>query len=568
MRTARDVFATLLRLPAAQGGLVPFTMFPALDELLTAYDARDSVTGLPRYDEILYFVPKKFGKSEAGGGLGLTELVGGVDPDREIIVAASDLEQSRLFTFLSACRFVRRNKWLSKHVRILKGELVYTEAVTDPRTGGRHHHDHVMRVVAARDPKSLEGGRQTLTIVDEAHTATYDTVAALARSPARTYSRVVYLSYAGRRVDAVAGNVLWDVLARARAGTDPHLCLIERAGEGCWRECPWITERFIAQQRRQWAHVPSVFSRYYLNQWASGDEGSFLTADEIRDALDQAHVEPRAPVPGATYGLGLDLGLTHDLTGLVLSHAAPDGRLVVDMVRHWRGTRQQPVDLLDVETTVAALARTFRAALHVDQWQGALLMQRLQRQGIPRVTAHTLESSKLDAYASLVKGLFSARQVRVPPDPELILQLETIQGEELTRRDRIRFTSAPGQHDDLIAALCLSTEAQTRWRDVRGRLHIASTNLGRPQMAEISRCVAADVLGLSHQELACPLIEATSAHPGCRRCAPFAAALERQEATVRAGGPWRAIHDIASEWRPCSFVSAWQFGATCERLGL
>lgn len=291
MLTAREVFTRFLRLPATGGGLRPFILIPVLDEYLTAYDARDAA-GLPIYDEVALSVPKKFGKSEIGGGSGLTELIGGVDPDREVVVVASDLEQSRLFTFQSAIRFVRRSPWLSKHVSILKNELVYRQTVTDPKTGGKDRQEHVMRVLAARDVKSLDGGRQTLTIVDEAHSATYATLSAIGRSPARTYSRIVYLSYAGRRVDAVPENLWWSVVQRGRKGDDPHLKLIERRGPDAWKEAPWITERFIRQQERQWQHVPSIFQRYWCNEWAAGDEGSFLTTQEIRDAIDANHVNP------------------------------------------------------------------------------------------------------------------------------------------------------------------------------------------------------------------------------------------------------------------------------------
>lgn len=553
-QTAREIFTRLLRLPSPAGRLVPFTIFPALDELLTAYDLRDPVSGLPVYDEILYFVPKKHGKSEAGGGLGLTELVGGVDPDRDIAVAASDQEQSYLFTFQSACRFVRRNAWLSKNVRVLKNELAYKETVVDDRTGGRHTHDHVMRVVAARDPKSLEGGRQTLTIFDEAHSATYDTVAALARSPARTYSRVLYLSYAGRRVDAVAGNVLWDLLARGRSGTDPHLCVIQRSGEGSWKECPWITPRFIEQQRCQWSHVPAVFKRYYLNEWASGDEGSFLSAEEIRDALDRAWVEPIAPDPGRRYGLGLDLGLTFDLTGLLLSSVGPDGRLRVDLVRSWRGTRQKPVDLTLVEAAALDVACRFQAPIHVDQWQGALLAQRLTRQGVS-VTSHTIESAKLDSYASLVKGLFRERQIRVPNDAELIQQLETIQGEQLLRRDRIRFTSGPGQHDDLVVALCLSMEGHVSWREVRGKHFIRHTTLGRLIMAEQDGCL---IEKQGHWgRVVCPLLPAgTSPHTGCRRCPGYASAHAAHQQYVAEGHEWVPLSVfVQDKMHPNAWVS-------------
>jgi hypothetical protein len=553
--TAREVFDRFLRLPAPGGRLKKFEMISPLDEYLTRYDATDPATGIPVYDEIALSVPKKFGKSEIGGGTAITELIGGIDPDREVVVVASDLEQSRLFTFQSACRFVRRSPWLSKHLRILKNEITYSQVVVNPDTGARDKQEHVLRILAARDVKSLDGGRQTLTIVDEAHSATIETLSAIGRSPARSYSRIVYLSYAGRRVDSVPQNLWFSVVQRGRKGDDATLALIERRGPDAWRDAPWISERFIEQQRRMWAHVPSIFARYWENEWAAGDEGSFLTTQEIRDAIDLTHVPPEGPQPGYRYGLGLDLGLTHDLTGLVLSSVGPEGRLRVERVHHWRGTRTTPVNLIEVEATVLAWSRLFDAPVHVDQWQGALLAQRLTQQNIS-ITPHTIESSRLDSYASLIKGTFSQRQIKVPNDPELVQQLETIQGEELTRRDRIRFTSGPGQHDDLIVALCLALEAHVTWRDVRGKVILRSTSLGRPVMAEQQGCLAEQTIANASGGVRCPIAgEGASAYAGCRRCPGYVSAVTAHDAHVASGQPWIDLPTFATKhMRPNRWV--------------
>lgn len=211
---------------------------------------------------------------------------------------------------------------------------------------------------------------------------------------------------------------------------------------------------------------------------------------------------------------------------------------------------------MDVERTVLALARRFNAPIHVDQWQGALMAQRLQQQRVS-ITPHTIESARLDSYASLVKSIFSQRQITVPNDAELVQQLETIQGEELTRRDRIRFTSGPGQHDDLIVALCLSCEAHVSWRDVRGKLHLRSTNLGQPIMAEQQGCAVetyhADAYGFA---VHCPIAgEGPSAYPGCRRCPGYTSTLTAHEQYLATGAAWMDLPTFATtRMRPNRWV--------------
>src|SRR5262249_10868021 len=162
-----------------------------------------------QYDELFANWIKKSGKSETGGGLTIAELIGGTEPDREIVIVSSDLQQSQNLKFSSAKRFVSRNPWLSRHVRTLRTELGYRERVTDPRTGGRYVLDHVVRAVPARDYKSLEGGRATLTVYDEFHAVNLETVSALAPAPTRKFPRIIYFSYAGLRVDQQEGKPLW-----------------------------------------------------------------------------------------------------------------------------------------------------------------------------------------------------------------------------------------------------------------------------------------------------------------------------------------------------------------------
>src|SRR5262245_20038463 len=134
--TAREFFARYLRVPEiGTRRLVPLVFHPEQAALIDAFDARDAA-GAPRYDELANLWAKKTGKSETDGGLALAELATNVsEPDREVIIVASDLAQSKEYTFQSARRFVDRDAYLRKHFRVLSTEIVYRETVTDARTG-------------------------------------------------------------------------------------------------------------------------------------------------------------------------------------------------------------------------------------------------------------------------------------------------------------------------------------------------------------------------------------------------------------------------------------------------
>ena len=324
--------------------------------------------------------------------------------------------------------------------------------------GGQHKEEHIIRAVPARDAKSLHGNRATLTIFDEFHAQSWDVVEALGRAATRRFPRVLYSSYAGLKSQASEDFPLWALWKRWKAGTDPRLFVSYIGGEDGWKQVPWITDRFIEGERKRYAAVPAKFTRLYLNQWASGDVGSFLTSVEIHDAIDQAHVEPSAPVVGARGGI--DLGISFDTTGIVVSHVDDQQRLMVDAVRIFRGTKAAPVNLTVVEDTVIDLSNRL-GVQHwtVDRWQAQLLADRLRARGL-RVTLVTSDPASLDRWATRLKTWFAHRLIKIPNHPDFIEQLEGLEGEEMRRRDRVRFTATGNRHDDSVIALCLSGEAE------------------------------------------------------------------------------------------------------------
>jgi hypothetical protein len=271
---------------------------------------------------------------------------------------------------------------------------------------------------------------------------------------------------------------LHDLWTRWNRGDDPSLFVSYIGGPDGWRQVPWITEKFIEQQRRQFASVPSKFLRLWENTWATGDLGSFLTADEIRAAIDPTLTEPLGRVPGGV-SIGVDVGLSFDTTGIVAVHVDANQKLIVDAVRILRGTRARPVSLMDLEEIIVELARRLGATrITIDQWQAAMLAERLRARGLP-VQTTTSDPAHLDRWATRLKTWFSTRTIKIPQHAEFVEQLEGLEGEELRRRDRVRFTATGNRHDDSAIALCLAGE------------HL-SNRVGRVRMAEQKSCALAD----------------------------------------------------------------------------
>lgn len=546
----RAFFDRFLRVPDG-GRFVPMSLHPEQLRVLTLWDELDE-DGRPRYDEACLFWAKKCGKSSTGAGLVLAGLVAGQGAaDREIILTASDLQQSKDIVFATCVRFVRRNAWLSKHVRILSHELLYKQTIIDPATGGRHVQEHVARSVPGRDARSQHGADPWLVVFDELHTQSdYSMLEALAASPARSSSRRLFLSYAGLRHQRHEGIPIHDYWNRAKAGTDPRLLASFIEGEQGWRSIPWITERFIEGQRRQFAAVPSKFRRLWLNEWTSDDTGTFLTGEEIAAAIDPTLTEPERGEPGISYFLGCDLGLTFDWSALCLTHVGSDHKLIVDAVRFWRGTRQRPVQLSIIEDEIIALSHRFKIARCVlDLWQSHYLSERLTIRGLINNFTVAVDPHRLDSMATALKRVLAARQIRIPKHPpELTEQLETITGVEQKRRDLIRFTSGSGsdagKHDDIIVSLGLSMESQTE-------------QIGRAQLPlNFTQCYRAGTVKMDI--CSCYLFNgpmpAVSGDLSCQACPGHRYVKEQYRKHLEAGGEavgirsYRQAHVLDNQW--------------------
>lgn len=534
--TTLQAFAeAFLRVPeAGTRRLVPMRLHAEQRRLFAAYDAVTPGTGLPQYAELMASWIKKSGKTTTAAAVSLYDLlVNPYEPEaREIIIAGADLDQGVDAVLAQIKRFIRHHEWLRRHLRVLASEVIYREQVREARTGGEYTTEHRIRVIASRDPKSAHGHNASLVICDEWWAASPDLAEALAPSAARRAARMLYTTYCGLRASQVAGNPLWDLFTRWKAG-EPGLFVSYIGGPDGWRQIPWITERFINQERRRLAHIPSRFRRLWQNEWSAGDEGTFLSSDEIQAAIDRHLVEPVGGETGVGYSMGVDLGYSWDWAAVTVAHADPaTTQLVVDAVRFWRGTKAAPIDLMRVQEEILALGRRFTLQkVLLDQWQGLLLKENLIRLGLSCVEAVTLETARLDAMATLLKNLFASRRIRIPAHPpELIEQLETIRGEESARRDRIRFTSGTGpgagSHDDIVVSLVLA--AQALGRDV-----------GRPNLpARWARCEA-PTIGFSG---ACYLMGGQVMplggvwEAGCRLCPGHLAAKRTYAAFIERGG--------------------------------
>jgi hypothetical protein len=264
------------------------------------------------------------------------------------------------------------------------------------------------------------------------------------------------------------GVPLYDLLERAKNRDPRVLSYVGGTGDDApWRVAPWISEKWVDDQRAAFATCPSRFKRTVLNVPVSGDGDGLISVLELQAAIDSSLTEPARGEPGRTYAIGADLGYAGDFTHVSVIHLDADARFVVDAERTWVGTTAQPVSFQQVQREILSLAERFNVRrVLIDQWNAKLLAEALQSRGLS-VRMVTCEQSRLDKIITTIKAAFARRQIRIAPSQTVLIeQLESVRVVESrsAKRDLLKFAPsgsgpAAGLHDDAVVSLGLAMQA-------------------------------------------------------------------------------------------------------------
>lgn len=336
-------------------------------------------------------------------------------------------------------------------------------AVTVKATGAR-------LVVESADAASAFGHLPYLVIVDEL--AQWPTTraartlweAVVSGLPKRKDSRLVVLTTAGDPAHWSAG-----VIAGAR--TSRRWRVSEVPGP-----LPWADPDDLAEQRRL---LPaSSYARLHLNVWTAGEDrlvnaGDLAACVVLDGPLD---FDPRH-----RYVVGLDLGLKNDRTVLAVAHAEPTPgvpnappRVVLDRLAVLSGSREQPVQLADVEAVALEAARTYSAPIRLDPWQAIGLAQRLRARGVV-VEEWTFSPVSVGRLAMTLHLLLREHRLALPDDPELLHELANVRLRETTP-GVFRIDHDSGMHDDRAVSVGLAVLALTE-RAPTGRGMVTNPNV-------------------------------------------------------------------------------------------
>ncbi len=314
--------------------------------------------GRRKYTLALLGMPKKHGKSTLASGIGVWFCFAG-EPHGEVIIAANNLDQASLIIYEKIRQAFKLNPNLLASAKLLKTgiEMRGTGTVCRP---------------IAHKYQTAAGVNPTLVLFDELWgfegREFYDE---LTTSPARKNPLGLIVTYAGYDKD----SLLYELYKAGKAGKDPRMFYL-------WfhdTKASWITQEYLDTQKQRLP--PNSYARFHENRWAAA-EGTFVTPQDI----ERLHSVPWAiqykPDQNRIldYIISCDAGLSHDRTARCVGHYDPaDGRVYVDNLRWWQGTKTQHVDMSAVEQDLKEFGGAFRAQkMVIDPWQMEYVMQRLK----------------------------------------------------------------------------------------------------------------------------------------------------------------------------------------------
>lgn len=385
------------------------------------------------------------------------------------VAAGADRDVAKLLRDAVA-RLVQLNPWLAKLFDVQQWRVV------NRKTGSE-------LVILSSDAPSSYGLTPCFVVCDElVHWGSRELWDSLLSAAAkRERCMVVVITNAGF-------SATWQWETREVIRTDPAWHFSRLDGP----QASWLSPAKLAEQQRL---LPAIsYQRLWLNQWSSGSGDALESADI--DAAFSLSQPPDGPEPGHIYIAGVDLGLKRDASAIAVlgRHVGhweqvesarkplsdrqrmlieagladePDdddeevfhagsGRRRLAAVRLWRPAGGLKVDISEIERALIELHRRFKlAAVGVDPWQAAYLMERLNKLGVPTLSVD-FTPANLRAMATEVCEAFSERQIDLFRHEQLEADLRALRVEEKQYGVRLTSPRGPGGHGDVATALSVA----------------------------------------------------------------------------------------------------------------
>jgi hypothetical protein len=219
---------------------------------------------------------------------------------------------------------------------------------------------------------------------------------------------------------------------------------------------PWVDPAEIEEAARR--NSTERYRRLWWGVWSSGS-GDALDEADIQAAIDSGLAPLLGPTDGLSFVAGLDLGIRHDHSALVVlgAHHATQ-RIRLAFAQSWApNTITGKVDLIAVQQAVADAHGRFRLTkLLYDPYQAELMAMQLHRDICLPVEPMQFSGANLNLMATTLLEVFRSRRVDLfPQATQLAADLRRLTIEEKQYGHRLSATSDSTGHADTATAFAI-----------------------------------------------------------------------------------------------------------------
>jgi hypothetical protein len=263
----------------------------------------------------------------------------------------------------------------------------------------------------------------------------------LTESPARKNPLSLVVTYAGYDKDSLLYKLYEDGMKKR----DSSMFFV-------WfhdTKASWIKPDYIERQRRR---LPTnSFLRFHENRWAA-ESGTFVTEDDIAKLHSTPWVVQYSGDVDRRfdYVVANDLGLSHDRACRVVGHYdIRDGRVYIDNIKWWEGTKKEHVPIKDVEKDLWDIAAIFKTKkLVIDPWQMEYVIQRAKP--FFNVVPFNFNADMTTMSQTLIQMLRNSRLVSYE-EPQLDKEFREILSKQTGQGWRIEHVR--GKRNDLVVTV-------------------------------------------------------------------------------------------------------------------